>query len=315
MPQQTTTTTGRALARAALAGNPSDLFSGSVLATVVPGLEARVQLSPADRVVVGDQTWADLPSLCRATHDGDSRLISATIAHLATWIEENGGAAPAGGLRAEWSTTIPRSVGLGGSSALVIATMRALARWWDRPVDEHTGPRLALEVELDRLGIAAGLQDRVVQWHGRTVLMDFSSSPWSVTPVDPPEPVELFVAWTTRSTTPSQETHRPLRERGDDPTVRGAMRRLASLAQQAAEALSAGDWEALGAAMDASFDERARCIELHPDHVALVEGARAAGACVNFTGSGGAVVGIAPDLHRVRGWAAANDHGFLPMQL
>lgn len=317
MPEAPTTATGRALARAALAGNPSDTAGGAVLATVIPGLAAQVAVSPAERVVVGDRAWDDLPSLGAATDAGDGDLVGATVAHLASSIADGRGRPPDGGLRATWSTTIPRSVGLAGSSALVIAALRALAAWWDHPIDDVTGPRLALEVEVDRLGIAAGPQDRVVQWHGRTVLMDFSMSPWTVVPVDPPAPVEVFVAWTRGGGTPSDFTHRPLRDRRDDPSVSAAMDRLAALAREAAAALSAGDVARLGAAMDATYEERARLVDLRADHVALVEGARAAGASANYTGSGGAVVGVSRngDLRRVRAWAEAGGHGFTTLTL
>src|SRR5438477_3723375 len=88
---------GSAAARAALAGNPSDLYGGAVLAVTLPSLTAHVVAEPADELVVEPQN---------ALVEAAARRLGAT-AKLA------------------WSTTIPRSVGLGGSSALVIATLRA----------------------------------------------------------------------------------------------------------------------------------------------------------------------------------------------
>ena len=79
------------------------------------------------------------------------------------------------------SSTIPRSVGLAGSSAIVIAdnsgddgrshgsAVGSLAR----PASRHSLASLALVAEREILGINAGLQDRVVQTFGGTVAMEF----------------------------------------------------------------------------------------------------------------------------------------------
>ena len=77
-------------------------------------------------------------------------------------------------VRIRYRTTIPREVGLAGSSAIVIATLRALAGLAGPPIDPELLPALALSVETDELGIAAGLQDRVVQTYGGLVFMDFA---------------------------------------------------------------------------------------------------------------------------------------------
>ena len=70
--------------------------------------------------------------------------------------------------------------------------------------------------------------------------------------------------------------------------------------------------------MDGSFDVRASILDLDPAHVALVEGARACGAPVNYAGSGGAVVGLAarPEvLELARAWAEADGLGFTVLEL
>jgi glucuronokinase len=138
--------------------------------------------------------------------------------------------------------------------------------------------------------------------------MDFRGPGWRVEPVEPRAPVSLFVAWDSRSAAPSDAVHRPLGDRAAEPEVRAAMARLADLARQGAAALRTGDLDALGDALDASYETRASVIDLDPAHVALVEGARACGAPANYAGSGGAVVGLItrPEaLEAVRAWAAA----------
>ena len=303
---------GSAPARAALAGNPSDGFGGAVLATVVPGLAARVHALDNESVVVGDRAWP-APDQVTGPHEGEGALLSATVERLVAWCRESGRDVPAAGVALEWSSTIPRSVGLAGSSALVVAGIRALAPRWGLDLDVITMARLALEVETDVLGIAAGPQDRLTQAADGTVLMDFGGLWWAVEEVEPAVPLPLFVAWSEATSAPSHTVHGPLQGRRDEPEVRTAMAELARLAHAAAAAARAGDLAALGMAMDGSYDVRASIVDLDAAHVALVEGARRCGAPVNYAGSGGAVVGLAAGadvLDAARAWAEAEGLGF-----
>jgi glucuronokinase len=214
-----------------------------------------------------------------------------------------------------WHTTIPRSVGLAGSSALVIGALRAVAGGWDVTLADDDGPRRAHEVEADLRGIAAGPQDRIVQWHGSTVLMDFGRDPWRVEPVQPPSPLDLFVCWTDAGRRSSDATHAPLQQRRDDPDVRTRMAALAGLAHEAAAAVRAGDVATLGTCLDAGFRLRRELVPLEPAHVALVDALRALGAAVNYTGSGGAVVALAPAVEPLERWAAAQRLGWCTTRL
>lgn len=72
-----------------------------------------------------------------------------------------------------FESDIPYKLGLGGSSAIVIACLRALADHFEIEVAPEVMAELALVAERDLLGIPAGLQDRVVQCLGGVVYMDF----------------------------------------------------------------------------------------------------------------------------------------------
>ena len=89
-----------------------------------------------------------------------------------------------------WTSDIPRSVGLAGSSAIVVATLRALARPGDPAPDPLELAKLALLVEQD-LGIVAGLQDRAVQATGEPVLVDVAGARPIITPLRPARPVRV----------------------------------------------------------------------------------------------------------------------------
>jgi glucuronokinase len=267
-------------ARAALAGNPSDGYGGAVVAVPIDDLFAVATTNEVDRFGV---TASD-PDL--------HRLLSATADAFADSV----GALPPVELAA--STTIPRSVGLAGSSALVIAALRSLAAWsghrW-APIDLA---ELALEVETDRLGIAAGLQDRLVQAAGELVAMHFD--PVACDVLERPDGLRLFVAWQVGAAETSDTVHRSLRRRfdGGDERVRSAMTDLAQQAELAHDAIAGGSLGQLAAAMDRSYELRKTIIAVSPEQEALVETGRRARAAVNSAGSGGSVVGLArSDLH------------------
>jgi glucuronokinase len=258
---------GRAFARAALAGNPSDGYGGAVLAMCVPALAARATASPAPD----------------ALSDPSSALVDATIARFGR-----------GPCAVRWSTTVPREVGLGGSSAIVTATVRALCALHGRALAPDELAEMVLAVEAEDLGIAAGPQDRYAQAHEGLVLMDFAGARPRVEPMDPALLPALYLAWRSGAAEASHAVHGGLRERGEEPRVRAGMQRLAGHARAAARALRDDDHGAFARALDASFDERAALVDLDPRHEAMVQAARAAGASANYAGSGGAIVGTLP---------------------
>ena len=144
---------GRAFARAALLGNPSDGYGGRTLAFTVADFEAKVTVTAAEETGVGSIA----PELL--------------LAALERFRERFGGP---GEVEMACETTIPHQVGLGGSSAIVIAAIRALATELRVTLEADELAAMALAVEAEDLEIAAGPQDRVAQAHQGLVEMDFS---------------------------------------------------------------------------------------------------------------------------------------------
>jgi glucuronokinase len=260
---------GTAPARTALAGNPSDGYGGAVLAVTLDGLGARAAARPAAAQSVSP----------------DSELVRAVARRV--------GGAPAA---IQWSTTVPANVGLGGSSAIAIATLRALHALGGSEPPARELALTALAVEREDLGIAGGRQDQLAQAHGGLTLMDFSSDPdGHVERLDPSLLPPLVVAWRSQVAEHSGVPHAELRSRYGV----GDMAELAALAHAAAAALQDGDHAAFGHAVDESFEHRARMVSLHPGHVEMIHAARAAGAAANYSGSGGAIVAVCTDAeHR-----------------
>ncbi len=280
-------------ARVALAGNPSDGYGGRVVATTVPSMVATVRAEPATDFMIGDVAFADPDDLLGADLSEGSPVRAAAglfVATLRTLLRDH----HVQPCSLSWETTIPRSVGLAGSSALVIASLRAITQLNDLAIADEQLPLLAQQVEADELGIACGLQDRVVQTFGGTLSMGFPSErDYTYFSVEVTKPLELFVLWDTSAAEPSQVVHGDLRRRfeGGDPAVTAGMARLRDFANEATAALTSGDIEALEAAMRSSYERRAMMCDLSPSHVRLIDIADQAGCGANYTGSGGAVVG------------------------
>lgn len=270
---------GLASARAALAGNPSDGYGGAVLAVTLSSQRARTFARPAEELEI-------IPH---------SALIEATVLRFARELTP-----AAERTSIEWSTNIPRGVGLAGSSALVIATLRALASLYSKSISASDLADLALAVEVEELGIAAGPQDRVAQAYGGLTFMDFATGDYErLTPQMLPP---TLVAWRQDAASESNGVHTPLRERHErgEPEVLEAMEELGELAREARRALLGGDRGRMASCVDGSFDARQRILTLDPRHVRMIEAARAAGASANYAGSGGAIVAVCPggDAHR-----------------
>ena len=220
-----------------------------------------------------------------------SELVEATVRRFSLELDP---AALATAVR--WRTSVPRGVGLGGSSAIVIAVLRALCALHGSALDPARMAELALTVEAEDLGIAAGLQDRIAQAFGGLVFMEFGDG-GRYEQLDSELLPPLVVAWRADAAQNSGDVHASLRTRlkaGDATAVDGMME-LAEIARVARAALIAGDHERLARTADESFDVRRRLLVLDPRHVELVERARALGAGANYTGSGGAVVAVCRD--------------------
>lgn len=271
-----TTTIAVCPARAAIAGNPSDGYGGAVLSVTVDDLLASAAGRPHDRFEV-DARDPDL-----------ARLLDATAAEF----ELTTGRLP--DLHLSASTTIPRSVGLAGSSALIVAALRVLASETHRSWTPLELARIVLRVERERLEIAGGMQDPVVQAANRPVLMEFSTDgAVAVSSVDLHADLVLFVAWDPAYSESSDVAHRALRRRAELPENRRLLEQLAELARGAAVAAERGDVATLATAIDETFDLRRELTEIDPRQVELVEIGRRAGAATNSAGSGGSVIGLA----------------------
>jgi glucuronokinase len=73
------------------------------------------------------------------------------------------------------------------------------------------------------------------------------------------------------------------------------METWAGYAERGRSALLTRDYATLNRLVDANFDLRSRIYRISEGNLEMIQLARKAGACANFAGSGGAIVGIFED--------------------
>jgi len=312
----------QAHARAGLLGNPSDGFYGKTISFSIRNFAAEVTLweSPELEILDAAEDRSRFKSVDDLVHQvslygyyGGIRLIRAAIKKFAEYFAQNHIALPRRNFTLRYQSNIPRLVGLGGSSAIVTAAVRALMRFYDVSLPLHLLPNLVLRAETEELKIPAGLQDRVIQAYEGVVYMDFAKPLLDSQGHGRYEPLptrclpHLFVAYSAEFAEGTEVTHGDLRGRFDrgEPAVVRAMQQWAGFAEQGRDALLAGDAAALGKLMDANFDLRRKIMTLLPGQIEMVETARRLGAPCKFAGSGGAVVGLYGDARHFERLRAA----------
>lgn len=305
----------RAYARAGLVGNPSDGYNGRTISFIIRNLWAEVVLYEWDEIEI---LWSsEDQSRFRSVHDlahdvrlhgyyGGVRLVKATIKRFVEYCDAQNLKLHDRNFSIRYQSTIPRNVGLAGSSAIIISTLRALMDFYEVTIPLEVQPSLALSVETRELGITGGLQDRVIQCYEGLVSMDFSKDKMTsrngyecgvYEQLDPALLPPIYVAYCDEMGEPTEVIHNNLRQRYDrgDADVVAAMLTFANLARDARQALAKGDAAELGRLIDTNFDTRRSICKLHSGHIEMIERAREVGATAKFAGSGGAIIGTYTD--------------------
>jgi glucuronokinase len=299
-------------ARAGFLGNPSDGYFGKTIAFAFSNFRARVLIYPSARLEI-KPSKVDLPvfdnldDLYRITrwrgYYGGIRIIQALIVRLIDYCKEQGWELPDRNFTLEYESNIPQRLGLGGSSAIITAALRALCAYFELDIPLVEQANLALETETRELGVPAGLQDRVVQAFEGLVYMDFDRRLMEergygeYERLDPALLRNVYVAYRTSLGEGTEVFHTNLRERwlrGDTDVVE-AMRAWAGFAEQGRECLLTRDYTRLDHLINSNFDLRARIYRIDRGNLEMIHTARGVGATSKFAGSGGAIVGAYRD--------------------
>jgi len=328
---------GIAHARAGLLGNPSDVYGGKVIALSVCNFQARVVIEPAARFALrpGETDMLAFPSAREASRafenagcEDGMRLLRAALRRFAgSWqgFDLLDGDDPSLRFTMRYETDIPRQVGLAGSSAIIIAALRALMSWFDVAIEPAALAEIALAAEVEDLGITAGPMDRVVQAYGGVVLMDLKEprSAASYRPLSPETLPPLFVAWDPRGGACSGIAHGDLRRRWEsgDPEVHRIMSDFRDLVDEGIALWGDGGLEggvvegrntaAFRDLLSRNFEMRSQIFHISARDRQMVAIARQFNAAAKLAGSGGAVIGVPAqetDLGRIH--AAYEEAGF-----
>jgi len=305
----------RAYARAGLLGNPSDGYHGKTISISVRNFFAEVVLYEWDtlEIVLAEDDRARFSSIYDLARDvklhgyyGGIRLVKATIKRFVDYCERRGWKLHDRNFSVRYQTSIPRQVGLAGSSGIITATLRALMEYYHVEIPREVQPSLILAVENEDLGIAGGLQDRVIQVYEGLVYMDFDPAreqiidgykTYAYEPLDPALLPPLYVAYSAALSEPTEIFHNDIRgryNRGEEKVV-NAMKRFAEIAYQGRAAILNREVDRLGQLINENFDTRRSIYNIAPWQVQMVETARACGASAKFAGSGGAIIGTYRD--------------------
>jgi galactokinase/mevalonate kinase-like predicted kinase len=268
--------------RCGIVGNPSDIYGGRVLSC---STTARATC----RLIFGEE---GLPE--------DTTLWDAATARLPV----------EGPVRVEWSTTVPRSSGLAGSTALLAAVVSCLLKSRDEePVLDEQGravlAELVRDIEAVEAGVVCGYQDAYMAVFGGLTYMDFSGKhPIESGPHGRLASLECqlpFLLVTTGVERLSGSVHGPVRDRwlAGEREVVDKMIRCAELADIGAETLLASQYEKLADAMNenqeitASLGGSGDAID---DLIAECLDAGAMAAKLAGAGMGGTVIVLSDDL-------------------
>jgi glucuronokinase len=299
-------------ARAGLLGNPSDGYYGKTIAFAMTNFRARILLYPSARLEIKPGK-ADLPvfenldDLYQTTrwrgYYGGIRIIQALLVRMIDYCRTRGIELPDRNFTIEYDSNVPQRLGLGGSSAIITAALRALNTYFGLDIPFPVQANLALETETLELGVPAGLQDRVIQIYQGLVYMDFAKEHLDAQGYGVYERLNaallpnIYVAYRTSLSEGTEVFHNNVRERWrrGDPEVVEAMKTWASFAEEGRQALLAGDRGALDRLIDENFNLRSRIYRISDGNLEMVQTARSVGATSKFAGSGGAVVGTYQD--------------------
>ncbi len=303
-------------ARTGLLGNPSDGFNGKTISIPIKNFQAEVVLwsSPTLKFILNSEDQDEYEKMSDMTdyvslngYYGGIRLIKAAIMSFARYCEKNQINLSKDNFTISYRSNIPRQSGLAGSSAIIISTIKSLMDFYN--LEKNCIPpeilaNIALSAESDELGIAAGLQDRVVQAFEEPVYMDFSKRAFDsnngffgkYVMIDRHKYLipDLLLAWNNKPSE-SGKVHSDIKSRfakGDREVIE-AMSEFASYAEQGYEAMKIHDSTKIYKLMNANFNLRLRLYGdkvIGRENMKMIELARSVNAAAKFPGSGGAII-------------------------
>eukprot|EP00605_Chrysophyceae_sp_TOSAG23-4_P002724 GSChrysophyteH1.ASY1.ANO1.3003.1 assembled CDS len=318
--------TEKCYARIGVMGNPSDGFEGKTLSALIGNFWAEVTISE----------FSSLEDLHEHTlvngYYGGLRLLQATCRVFFDYLCKSGmketvlASHRKNGFMMSYDTSIPRCVGLSGSSAIIVAAFRCLLHFHgnlklaDLGIAKDIFPSIILSIEKSELKISAGLQDRVIQTYGGLVHMDFTPGPALArapseismsalhgmrpggvyTPHDPALLPAMYLAYNTNVGGESGTVHNTVAERwkARDEELVSSMKTLGVYADEALAALKVRNYMLFATYITKNFRMRRKVYGdavVGARNLKVVDLAEDSGMAAKFTGSGGAILMVRND--------------------
>jgi galactokinase/mevalonate kinase-like predicted kinase len=287
--------------RAGIIGNPTDMYGGSVLSCSV-GMRARVRVTPAPELVLETKDQE-----CRIASRDDLRprgdhfdLARAILDYMHL---------PPLACRVHYESEIPLRSGMAGSTALVVALLRALLAWMGEYPNLYRVAERARYVELNYLKVVCGYQDAYMCTFGGLNYMDFRGKQFyrqaeaelfaTVEPLGPYVSELPFVLGFTGVQHASSAVHKPLRERWleGEALVVQSYERMTEIGRMGKKAIILGDWQMLGRLMNENHAiqrELGGSGESNERLIAAALEAGALGAKLAGAGDGGTIIALWP---------------------
>jgi glucuronokinase len=302
----------RAYARAGLLGNPSDGYFGKTISISVRNFGAHISLyetpelkieAQSDDLNVYRNIYDLVDSVNSTGYYGGDRLIKAAIKVFCQYCEQNDIKIENKNFTIRYSSSIPRQVGLAGSSAIITATFRALIKFYNVKIKKELLPNLILTTETNELSINAGLQDRVIQVYEGCVYMNFDRKILEkrkhgvYEKIEPQLLPKLFIAYKVSLSKVSGTVLNDVKTRFEngDTFVIDSLNQIAEKAEKGKEAILKGDFQTLNNLINENFDLRNKIMNISKSNLEMIDTARNCGASAKFAGSGGSIIGLYTD--------------------
>jgi glucuronokinase len=302
----------RAFARAGLLGNPSDGYFGKIIAITLKNFYASVSLQESEDLRIeaheeDSNVYTNMHELVERIslfgYYGGIRLIQAAIKTFADYCKSQEIKLQDRNFTIRYDSSIPRQLGLGGSSAIITAVMRALMEFYRIDIPVEILPSLILDAELKELGINAGLMDRVIQVYEGCVFMDLGKKVTQEKGCGIYERLDtkllpnFYIAYKPSLGKVSGQVLDDIRvgyEKGDR-LVLDTLNRLAELADKGRYALLQGNIKLFHELMNENFNLRSKIMKISESNFEMVQASRQCGASAKFAGSGGSLIGMYAD--------------------
>lgn len=256
----------RAPARISFAGGGTDLaayyrpFGGVVVSAAIGRYACVMAAEPADgRIRISSADYGLALEYDRGVRPVVEQPLALPKAAL-DWFYDRG--LRERGVELTLSSQLPPGTGLGSSSAMAVALVRALAAYQGMAMGAAGAAELACAIEIDRLGMPIGKQDQYASACGGINTLVFAAGGVQVERLELPHATiagldaRLLLFSTGRQRDSAAILRQQRRDSATNQSVIESLHRIKALALEARAALLAGDLDTFGRLLDEGWQAK-----------------------------------------------------------